>query len=59
MAKKKVDLNAAVAVFQQDRYVPIRKQYQVRVSSEALGMASGARDLEAIAYSQYGKFVFF
>jgi len=64
MAKKKeVDLNAAVAVFQQDRYVPIpMAASMIRVSERGLWgwRERCAWDPEAASlFAKYGKFVFF
>ncbi|MBU1041112.1 MAG: hypothetical protein KKF77_08445 [Proteobacteria bacterium] len=64
MAKKKeVDLNEAVAVFQQDRYVPIPEAAsKIRVSERGLWgwRERCAWDPEAASlFAKYGKFVFF
>ncbi|MDP3426839.1 MAG: hypothetical protein Q8S17_05620 [Humidesulfovibrio sp.] len=64
MAKKKeVDLNAAVAVFQQDRYVPIpMAASKIRVSERGLWgwRERCAWDPEAASlFAKFGKFVFF
>lgn len=64
MAKKKeVDLNAAVAVFQQDRYVPIPEAAsKIRVSERGLWgwRERCAWDTEAASlFAKYGKLVFF